>query len=97
MKTRAGCIVILLGVMGFAAAVMAAGNAPGTAAASAVPAAPTANKPAAVPAKPAIAPAVKSTRAIKPAPSGGARAKNLDLRHCLDLASNAEIAKCAGE
>ncbi len=25
------------------------------------------------------------------------RAKNLDLRHCLDLESNAAIAKCAGE
>ncbi len=33
----------------------------------------------------------------KPAVAKPVRPKNLDLRHCLDLKTNAEIAKCAGE
>jgi hypothetical protein len=62
-------------------------------AASAVPAtAPEA--PAAVPATPR--PAAKQAASRKtaiPKP----RPKNLDLRYCLELESNAAIAKCAGE
>ncbi len=33
----------------------------------------------------------------KPVTSKPERAKNLDLRHCLDMESDAAIAKCAGE
>jgi len=35
--------------------------------------------------------------ASKPATDKPTRPKNLDLRHCLDLETNAAIAKCAGE
>ena len=35
--------------------------------------------------------------ASKPAPSKPERPKNLDLRHCLELETDAAIAKCAGE
>jgi hypothetical protein len=47
------------------------------------------------PAPPAQAPqpAVKSPTPAK----GKPRPKNLDLRHCLELKTDAEIAKCAGE
>lgn len=38
-------------------------------------------------------PAVKSQTPAK----GKQRPKNLDLRHCLDQKTDAEIAKCAGE
>ncbi len=50
---------------------------------------------AAEPAPPAQAPqpAVKSPTPVK----GKPRPKNLDLRHCLELKTDAEIAKCAGE
>jgi len=33
----------------------------------------------------------------KPAIDKPMKPKNLDLRHCLDLKTDAEIAKCAGE
>lgn len=35
--------------------------------------------------------------ASKPAPGKPERPKNLDLRHCLELETDAAIAKCAGE
>ncbi len=63
------------------------------AAASAVPATVAESTPA--------APAKKPQPAMKRSTSGkhakGPRPKNLDLRHCLELESNAAIAKCAGE
>lgn len=55
------------------------------------PAAETATEPA--PPAQAPQPAVKSPTPAK----GQPRPKNLDLRHCLELKTDAEIAKCAGE
>ncbi|HUW76082.1 MAG TPA: hypothetical protein VMV70_05335 [Gallionella sp.] len=50
---------------------------------------------------PPVAPVIPAPPVIKPAPvmakSKPARPKNLDLRHCLKLETNAAIAKCAGE
>ena len=68
------------------------------------PAAATAPSPTAVPvtaappfvAAAAQAPQPKLSKTIKTA-SKPDRAKNLDLRHCLDLEIDAAIAKCAGE
>ena len=42
-------------------------------------------------------PAVKHSKLHKRAKSKLARSHDLDLRHCLDLKTNAEIAECAGE
>lgn len=63
--------------------------------------------PAARSAEPAVTPAPAATPAPQPAAKPAApakrikvkkpRPKNLDLRHCLDLETDAEIAKCAGE
>jgi hypothetical protein len=68
-------------------------------------AAPKAEEPAA--AEPAMAPipvtppAMKSSKTAKagsvPAVDKPVRPKNLDLRHCLELKTDAAIAKCAGE
>ena len=61
---------------------------------------PVATKPAAVPAvthmPPLKSPKTKKTTS-KPAVDKPVRPKNLDLRHCLDLKTDAAIAKCAGE
>ncbi len=57
-----------------------------------------ASKPAASPAAPAVAPKLLSaSQEPKPAKARPARSKSLDLRHCLDLKTNAAIAKCARE
>lgn len=69
--------------------------APQPVAASAVQPAPAA-APALAPVQKPEASPVRST-AGKPAKARGVRSKSLDLRHCLDLDSNAAIAKCAGE
>lgn len=63
--------------------------------------------PATQPAAPASAvppaPVLEPQPAPKPSAPGKAakakppRSKSLDLRHCLDLETNAAIAKCAGE
>lgn len=61
--------------------------------ASAVPPAPTAKPAAPAPAQ------EPQPEAKPPAPAKAKppRSKTLDLRHCLDLKTDAEIAKCAGE
>ena len=50
---------------------------------------------------PSVAPVIPAPPVIKPAPveakSKPVRPKNLDLRHCLKLETDAAIAKCAGE
>ena len=50
---------------------------------------------------PPVAPVVPAQPVIKPVPvkakSKPVRPKNLDLRHCLKLETDAAIAKCAGE
>ena len=72
------------------------------------PPAPAEAEPALAPAQatatavPPVAPVVASSpQVIKPVPvkakSKPARPKNLDLRHCLKLETDAAIAKCAGE
>lgn len=52
-------------------------------------------------AAPPVAPVIPAPPVIKPAPvmakSQPVRPKNLDLRHCLKLETDAAIAKCAGE
>lgn len=56
--------------------------------------------PAAVSAAPsaqASQPGLQPSTPPKPAKAKSARSKSLDLRHCLDLETNAAIAKCAGE
>jgi len=56
---------------------------------------------ATVTAVPPVVPVIPVPPVIKPAPvmakSKPARPKNLDLRHCLKLETDAAIAKCAGE
>lgn len=42
------------------------------------------------------APKAKPAKASKPRP-GAPRSRDMDLRHCLELPTNAEIAACAGE
>lgn len=67
------------------------------AATSAVPAPPTAAE--SVPPSPAQEPqpASKRSTSSKPAKAKAGRSKSRDLTHCLELESNAAIAKCAGE
>ena len=62
---------------------------------AAQPAAPSSAVPLASTAAPA--PAREAQPAPKPAKAKPPHPKNLDLRHCLDLKTDAEIAKCAGE
>lgn len=61
---------------------------------------PVATEPAMAPAQAPLLP-VKSSQTnrttSKPAVDKPVRPKNLDLEHCLDLKTDAEIAKCAGE
>ena len=68
------------------------------------PAAAVSSAPAATPpvsAAPATAeqaqPPAKHSKLHKRAKTKLARSHDLDLRHCLDLKTNAEIAECAGE
>jgi hypothetical protein len=42
-------------------------------------------------------PPQKHSKLLKRAKAKQGRAHDLDLRHCLELPTNAEIAKCAGE
>jgi hypothetical protein len=51
--------------------------------------------PLATPEKPAAS--MKHSKKYRRAKANPLRSKSLDLRHCLDLPTNAEIAKCAGE
>lgn len=71
-----------------------AAQAENTAAASS----PAVQKETAAPAPPPTqqAPKTKPAKVSKPRP-GTPRSKNMDLRHCLELPTNAEIAACAGE
>lgn len=62
--------------------------------ASAVPPATTAGS---VPPAQAPQPELGPSTPDKPAKAKPARSKSLDLRHCLDLETDAAIAKCAGE
>lgn len=66
---------------------------------AATPAAPVATPP--VTAAPATAqkarPPMKRAKLHKRAKAKPGRSHTLDLRHCLDLKTNAEIAECAGE
>lgn len=73
---------------------------------AATPAVPVAAPPQPAPIPVAITPSVEAFEptmqpAMKPAPVMTAnkpeRPRNLDLRHCLELETNAAIAKCAGE
>lgn len=100
MKIFAGSTVVLLSMLGCTTVAMAAEKMASPA--SAVPAAtaPAATeKPAA--ATPEPAPAPTATEPAKPKmlhlQAGKPRSKNMDLRHCLKLKTNAAIAKCAGE
>lgn len=80
--------VIVVAALSFSGAALAAGEMES----KELPAPATAT---AEPAHPAQAPqpAVKSLTPVK----GKPRPKNLDLRYCLALKTDAEIAKCAGE
>jgi hypothetical protein len=42
-------------------------------------------------------PSPKPAKRHKPPKANQVRSKSLDLRYCLEMESNAEIAKCAGE
>lgn len=64
--------------------------------APAMPPAPAAVSAAATSAQ-ASQPGLQPSTPPKPAKAKSARSKSLDLRHCLDLETNAAIAKCAGE
>jgi hypothetical protein len=85
--------VIVVAALSFSGAVLAAAEMEGKIQPSA------AQQAAAVPPASAQAPqsAVKPAAPAKPAKAKKVRPKNLDLRHCLDLETDAEIAKCAGE
>lgn len=67
-------------------------NQPASAAASAVSPATTTAAPAAEP-----QPAMKHPSALKHTKAKGPRSRSLDLRHCLELKTNVEIARCARE
>ncbi len=81
--------VIVVAALSFSGASLAAAETAGKvqSPASAVPPAPAQ----------ASQPAVKPSVPVKPAKAKKRRSQNLDLRHCLDLKTDAEIAKCAGE
>jgi hypothetical protein len=66
------------------------------AAASAVPPATAAESIQPAPAK-EPQPTLKRSTSSKHAKAKPSRSKSLDLRHCLELTSNAAIANCAGE
>jgi hypothetical protein len=87
------------------AAVPKAASAPVAVSAPVQVTAPAASSPVEAPAK-VLQPPVQSDKTIQvaektdqasQATSKPERAKDLDLRHCLELGTNAEIAKCAGE
>lgn len=63
----------------------------------ATPAAPTPVAAAVQVPQPPMKLSEETKAARKPAPSKPERPKNLDLRHCLELETDAAIAKCAGE
>ena len=65
-------------------------------AASASPPAVEKDATASVPPPVLEAPKAKPTKALKLRP-GAPRPRDMDLRHCLELPTNAEIAACAGE
>lgn len=90
-------VTLCFGGTAFAAEQMAAktpspANQPASAAASAVAPATTTAAPAAEP-----QPAMKHPSALKRAKAKGPRSRSLDLRHCLELKTNIEIARCAHE
>ena len=92
MKAIAASILILLGTAGISAVAQAADNGSPASAVSATSAPTTAG----------AAPAAAAKLTVKPQAGprlemGKPRSQSRDLRHCLDLPSNAEIAKCAGE
>ncbi|BBJ00335.1 hypothetical protein FGKAn22_20270 [Ferrigenium kumadai] len=88
--------VIVVAALSFSGAALAAAE---TAGKVQTPAAPPAAPASAVPPAPAQAaqPAAKPLAPAKHAKAKKPRPKNLDLRHCLDLETDAAIAKCAGE
>jgi hypothetical protein len=72
--------------------------APVSAPAQALQSSPKLDEPSKTATKPALAGQVASKPATsKPATGKPERARDLDLRHCLELENDAAIAKCAGE
>ncbi len=101
MKTTILSLLVVM-ALSFSGTVFAAAQAGGKAQpaeAKPLPASAVPPAAAAKPATPAQAPehALKPSTPAKSATTKPGRAKNLDLRHCLDLETNAAIAKCAGE
>jgi hypothetical protein len=94
MKIFAGCIAILLGMLGNTAL------AEQTAASGVVVAPLMSEQPAVTTtqsATPPQYPPPPQGKAGKPFRNGGPHSKSLDLRRCLDMKNAAAIAKCAGE
>lgn len=96
--------LIVVATLAFCGAALAAGEteskappsaASPVAAASAVPATTVESTPPAPVQK--TQPSPKGSTSGKSAQAKPMRAKDLDLRHCLDLENNAAIAKCANE
>ncbi len=92
MKNKIPSLIAMTALL-FSGVVLAAEETGSTPQPPAAPAATTPEPTTAAPAK-ETQPAVKHT---PPPKAGAVRPKDLDLRHCLELETNAEIAKCAGE
>ena len=101
MKTTIANLIVVA-ALSFSGAALSAEEAKGkmqppaaqpAAPASAVPPAPTAKLAAPAP----VQEPQPEAKPSAPAKAKPPRSKTLDLRHCLDLESNAEITKCAGE
>ncbi|HXU93701.1 MAG TPA: hypothetical protein VFP33_08610 [Gallionella sp.] len=88
--------VIVVAALSFNGAALAAAETGGKIQTSAAQPAPPASAAPPAAAK-ATLPAAKPTTPAKRVKVKRPRPKNLDLRHCLDLKTDAEIAKCAGE
>ncbi len=100
MKTTIANLIVVA-ALSFSGTAFSAEEAKGSIQTPAQPAAPASAVPPVPTAKPAAPAPVQEpqSEAKPPAPAQEKppRSKNLDLRHCLDLESDAAIAKCAGE
>jgi hypothetical protein len=95
MKTTIANLIVV-SALSFSGAALAAAETEGKVQPPATPA--SAVPPSAEPAPPATAQkSLPAPKASAPARAKPPRPKNLDLRHCLNLETDAEIAKCAGE
>lgn len=89
--------LIVVSALSFSGAALSAEEAKGKIQPAAQPAAPVSAVPPTTAAPAPVQEPQPEAKPSAPAKAKPPRPKNLDLRHCLDFKTDAEIAKCAGE